>query len=74
MATSGAKNWLQEKPNITLLVVQTVVMYMYKCHQQGTTGGSRLMLLLGLRKNSHKPKIALAKFLFYVRSNKINSL
>ena len=32
------------------------------------------MLLLGPGKNSHWPKIALAKFLFYVRSNKINSL
>ena len=37
------------------------------------TEGSRLMLLLGPGKNSHKPKIALAKFLFYERSNKINS-
>ena len=32
------------------------------------------MLLLGPGKNSHKPKIALARFLFYVRSNKITSL
>ena len=39
-----------------------------------TTEGSRLMLLLGPGKNSHQPKIALAKFQFYVRSNKINSL
>ena len=35
--------------------------------------GSCLMLLLGPGKNSHLPKIALAKFLFYVSSNKINS-
>ena len=32
------------------------------------------MLLLGPGKNSHKPKIALAKLLFYVPSNKIDSL
>ena len=31
------------------------------------------MLLLGPKKNSHLPKIALPKFLFYVRSNKIFS-
>ena len=37
------------------------------------TEGSRLMLLLGPGKKPHWPKIALAKFLFYVRTNKINS-
>ena len=37
------------------------------------TGGPRLMLLLGPGKNPHQPKIALAKFLFYVSSNKIFS-
>ena len=31
------------------------------------------MLLLGPGKKPHYPKIALAKFLFYVRSNKIFS-
>ena len=37
------------------------------------TEGSCLMLLMGPGKKPHQPKIALAKFLFYVRSNKIFS-
>ena len=43
------------------------------CTLQICTGGSCLMLLLGPGKKTHQPKIALAKFLFYVRSNKIFS-
>ena len=40
---------------------------------ESNTEGSCLMLLLGPGKKSHQPKIALAKFLSYVCSNKINS-
>ena len=41
---------------------------------QSHTESSCIMLLLGPGKNSHERKIALAKFLLYVRSNKISSL
>ena len=37
------------------------------------TEGFRLMLLFGPGNNSYEPKITLAKFVFYVGSNKINS-
>ena len=43
------------------------------CYYVHTTGGSCLMLLLGPGKKTHQPKIAVTKFLFYVRSNKIFS-